>query len=204
MTDLEDIVGLDLSQIDPYDFEKLVAKIWEEHGWETTVTSSSQDRGIDVIAKQELPIELKLLIQAKAYSVSNTIGSDEVRKYRTLYEQDPEADAVAIVTTGQFTSQAESLADDLSIRLVDGVEVMNLIKCVDLVSFIRIVSPVDTGEYDLKGVPAKSKTKTNCPKCGGSGTIWEADTRDRGQILVCGDCDTTWESNPAGGWSTIR
>lgn len=41
-----------LREMDPYEFEELVADIWEYQGWETTVTTSSNDMGIDVIEKK--------------------------------------------------------------------------------------------------------------------------------------------------------
>jgi HJR/Mrr/RecB family endonuclease len=41
-----------LRQIDACEFEELVADIWEHRGWEITVTTSSNDKGIDVITKK--------------------------------------------------------------------------------------------------------------------------------------------------------
>jgi len=63
-----------LDEIDPYEFEALVADVWEEYSWETTVTSCSQDRGIDGVAQRENPTKQKILIQAKAHDTENESG----------------------------------------------------------------------------------------------------------------------------------
>ena len=116
-----------LQQMDPYEFEQLVADVWEAEGYDTTVRQKSDDRGIDVEAVKQQPFHQKVLIQAKRYSDSNTIGSEEVRKYATLYQQVNDADTVVIVTTGGFTNQAERLARDLDVKLVDGKSLAQMI-----------------------------------------------------------------------------
>ncbi|GGL33420.1 hypothetical protein GCM10009037_16330 [Halarchaeum grantii] len=115
----EDEIKCQLQQMDPYEFEELVAEIWELQGYETTVRKGSGDRGIDVEAEIQTPVPQKVLIQAKRYSEGNKIGSEEVRKYATLYQQVSDTDTVVIVTTGDFTAEARRLADDLRVKIVD-------------------------------------------------------------------------------------
>jgi hypothetical protein len=116
-----------LDEVGPYEFESLVAEVWEELEYRTEVTSGSQDRGIDVIAEQDSPVKQKMLIQAKAYTEGNTIGSDEVRKYATLYQQEDDADRVVLVTTSGFTSQAKKLAQDLDVDAIDREDLVEII-----------------------------------------------------------------------------
>jgi len=194
---------INLDQIDPYDFEKLVADIWQVQGWETSVTNSSQDRGIDVIAKQSNPIRLKILIQAKAYSLDNKIGSDEVRKYSTLYEQESQVDTVVIVTTGKFTSQATTLAEDLNVRLINRDQLLQLMKSLDAVSIVGAFSPVDTQKYKLDSVPIRSPNKS-CPECESNNSLWEASLKGDSEILSCDQCDATWESKYSGSWNLVE
>lgn len=40
-----------LYEIDPFEFEHLIADIWDYLGWDTEVTSKAQDGGIDVVAR---------------------------------------------------------------------------------------------------------------------------------------------------------
>jgi hypothetical protein len=109
-----------LQSMDPYEFEKLVAELWEEMGYRATVTSGSGDRGIDIEARKKDPFHQLQLIQVKRHSDANRIGSSIIRNYSTLYSQRNDADIVAIVTTGQFTSDAIDLAEDLGVRTMAG------------------------------------------------------------------------------------
>lgn len=108
----------DFRELDPYYFEELVARIWNAYGHSTTITTGSKDKGIDIKAVSDGGNIIKLL-QAKRYKRSNKIGSPEVRKYATLYQQEPAADEVIIITTSTFTSEAKELAEDLDVTLVD-------------------------------------------------------------------------------------
>lgn len=117
-----------LRQMDEYEFEELVADVWQKRGWETTVTTGSSDRGIDVIAEKSSPFSQKQLIQAKRYSASNKIGSPDVQQYSSLRDQEDDTDAVVIVTTSSFSRQAKEIANDLNVKLIDGddfYEVLN-------------------------------------------------------------------------------
>ena len=192
-----------LTNIDPYDFESLVAKIWEKHGWKTRVTSGAQDRGIDVIARQKEPISLTVAIQAKAYSQDNKIGSDDVRTYRTLYDQEEGMNAVAIATTGRFTDQAKNLAEDLNISLLDLDKITRLVASIDIMTFSNIVSPITPDKHNLMDIPYPSN-KGGCPECNTHKTLWEAELENGHQVMVCEDCNATWKSKGNGEWIQIN
>lgn len=123
--------------IDVYEFEQLIADIWEKQGWETTVTTGASDRGIDVIAEKTTPFSQKHLIQAKRYSEGNKVGSPEVQQYSSLRQQESEVDTVIIVTTSSFTSQARQTAHDLNVKLVDGNSLISLIMQVDAEELVQ-------------------------------------------------------------------
>jgi uncharacterized C2H2 Zn-finger protein len=109
-----------LQKMDPYQLEELVADLWAALGYETQVTSSAGDRGIDIVARKEDPFQRKQLIQVKRYNEENRIGSSEIRLYKTLYDQQENVDLVGIVTTSGFTDDALTLAQDLDVRTMDG------------------------------------------------------------------------------------
>lgn len=75
-----DEVLAQLRRMDEYEFEYLVAEVWERRGWETTVTTGSTDRGIDVIAQKSSPFSQKHLIQAKRYSEGSKIGGPDIQQ----------------------------------------------------------------------------------------------------------------------------
>lgn len=108
-----------MREMDSYSFETLVADLWQLQGWTTNVTNESGDMGIDVVAEKNDPIPQKQLIQAKRYQNGNTIGSSKIQQYSSLRQQEPGADSVAVVTTSSFTTQAQEIADQLNVKLVD-------------------------------------------------------------------------------------
>lgn len=110
--------------MDPYDFEHLVADLWEAKGYETTVSDESGDKGIDVIARRPHSDET-VVIQAKRYAEDNTVGSPEVQQYAALKMQEPYPDTVAIVTTSSFTDQAVEIAADIGLELIDGTALVS-------------------------------------------------------------------------------
>ena len=107
-----------LQLIDPYRFEELIADLWKSKGYATYTRKKSGDRGIDVEAERG---NHKEVIQVKRYNDRNKIGSSEVRKYATLYQQ-TDADNVVLVTSGLFTDSARKLAHDLDVDILNGDE----------------------------------------------------------------------------------
>lgn len=106
-----------LQDMDPYDFEELVGEVWEKKGYETHVRQGSQDRAIDVEAARGGE---RVLIQAKRYSSGNKVGADEVRKYATLWQQEPDASRIILVTTNTFTSEAKRIAAEQNVSIIGG------------------------------------------------------------------------------------
>lgn len=125
-----------LRRLEPYDFERFVAYVWEEMGWVTRVTSESRDEGIDVIAEKNDLLDQRLLIQAKCYSESNKVGAREVQQYSSLQHKN-EVDMVAIVTTGGFTRGARDRASELNVKLVDSEDL------------VKLIQKLNTSEIDL-------------------------------------------------------
>ncbi|WP_167837392.1 restriction endonuclease [Halosimplex halophilum] len=109
-------------------FEYLVAEIWQQLGYETEVTQGSHDRGVDVIAKKDIPVTETILIQAKYYSGGNTVGSSQIQQYSALKHQNEGADRVILVTTSSFTAPAIDLAEELGVDLIDRADLISLIE----------------------------------------------------------------------------
>lgn len=141
-------------QFDPYDFEEFVAGLWEANGYTTHVRKGSGDRGIDIEATKG---DKKELIQVKLYSPGNKIGSGDVRKYATLYQQVPEADDVVIATSSSFTSEAEKLAEDLDVLLIDGQTLGSMFAQSDYNSYDISVDRRPTTESGTEFGPVGSK-----------------------------------------------
>ena len=157
-----------LRQMDAYEFEELVADVWEAQGWNTTVTSGSSDRGIDIIAKKNGLVKEKTLIQAKRYSAKNKVGGPEVREYSSLQLQEEGVDAVIIVTTSSFSRQARNIADDLNVKLVDSDSLVDYIKREENEGILNRYSI--SSEYENQSSNHSEKrlgqdTAVTCPYC---------------------------------------
>lgn len=116
-----------LSQLNGHRFEEFVAELWQRRGWETTVTTRSNDKGIDIIATQDTPYQEKELIQAKRYQEGNRIGGPEIQQYASLRHQENNVDKVVIVTTSGFTDSALSIAKRANLKLIDGKRLVQLV-----------------------------------------------------------------------------
>lgn len=90
--------------MDPVQYEHLVADTLKELGWKTRTTKGSGDQGIDVIATMN---GKKLVIQCKLYS--SNVGNAAVQEIVAgkAYEQ---AQFAAVVTNAKFTRSAIQLA----------------------------------------------------------------------------------------------
>lgn len=155
VTPSKDYLRRRLQRMDPYDFEEFVADVWEHLGWTTRTVGEPGDRGVDVIATSG---DAKQLIQAKRYGADTTVGSPEVQQYASLRLQEEGVDLVTIVTTGGFSRQAEDLAPDLDVILVDGEHLLGILE--ELEAFevfaehfeeIQLRSNVDVDARDSAG-----------------------------------------------------
>lgn len=130
--------------MDPIQFEHFVADLWSAQEWNTRVTGEQNDRGVDIVATRDSPIPEKHLIQAKRYGPNNSVGSPDVQQYSSLKRQEPGTDVVTIVTSGRFSKQAEGIAQDLNVKLIDGDDLYNLVRSNDLFKIVE--SYIETGK----------------------------------------------------------
>jgi hypothetical protein len=126
----EDVLN-NLRDVDEYEFEEFIADLWARFGWETEVTTSSQDRGIDIIANKSHPIPQKHVIQVKRWGEDNNVGGPDIREYSSLRYQEESVDAVIVVTTSSYTQQAEEAAENLGVKLVSGRDLYELLAKVE-------------------------------------------------------------------------
>jgi Predicted endonuclease distantly related to archaeal Holliday junction resolvase and Mrr-like restriction enzymes len=132
--------------MDPIRFEEFVADIWSSQGWDTKLTSTSHDRGIDVIASRDGVISRKEAIQVKRYQ-SDKISSREVQRYASIPDQEDDVETVRIVPSSSFSQPAEELADDLNVKTVDGDGLYQIVSDNSLSS---VVAPYLAPEADTK------------------------------------------------------
>lgn len=134
---------LALQQMDDYEFEHLIADLWNQRGWETEVSEKSSDRGIDVFAtRDEGGFQTEAVVQAKRYKSENKVGSPEVQQYASLRKQE-DADLAIVVTTSDYSTQAIELAGELNLKLIDGDSLVQIIQENDSTGLLENYGLVD-------------------------------------------------------------
>jgi hypothetical protein len=135
-----------LRGMDPIDFEHFCADLWRRQGWNADVRQASRDAGVDVVLRRkEGGLEQQAVLQAKRYADGNKVTSEDVQQYNSLKEQE-EADFAAVVTTSSFTKDATEMAEDLSVRLIDGNDLVRVIDEADAFDLVNEYAPVEQEE----------------------------------------------------------
>jgi restriction system protein len=115
----------DLYEMDPIDFESLVADLFRAMGMQAVMTQRSNDGGVDVDALDPAPIRGgKIVVQVKRYR--NTVPPTAVRDlYGTV--QDAGANKGVLVTTSGFGPGSHTFANGKPLELVSGSELVDLL-----------------------------------------------------------------------------
>lgn len=117
---------LNLMDLNPIDFESLIANLFQCMGLETKLTQASRDGGVDCVAFDPRPIfGGKVVIQAKRYK--NTVGVSAVRDlFGTM--QNEGASKGILVTTSGYGKAAFDFANGKPMELLDGGNLLYLLK----------------------------------------------------------------------------
>jgi len=117
------LMQADISKIDimeGYEFEEYLRTLFFYEGYKATLTTWSKDYGADIILNKDNKI---IVVQAKRYnkvvglkSVQEALGS--MKHYN--------ATEAFVVTNSHFSSEAETLAKENSIRLIDREELIEM------------------------------------------------------------------------------
>lgn len=131
--------ALNLMDLNPYEFERLIVKLFQELGLDAKLTQSSRDGGVDCIAYDVRPIiGGKVVIQAKRYR--HTVGVSAVRDlYGTMMNEG--ANKGILVTTSGYGPDAFNFAKDKPIELIDGGGLLHYLQEVGVNA--RIVMPME-------------------------------------------------------------
>jgi restriction system protein len=135
------------------DFENLVAEAYRRQGYHVEYSlSRGADGGVDITLHQD---GQKRLVQCKQWK-SASVGASVIRELFGLLTAEKAQEAI-IVTTGDFTSEARAFAADKPITLVDGSQ---------LLALIRSVQPDRSNAESKPGSPPPETAAPDCPLCG--------------------------------------
>ena len=129
------------------DFEYLVAEAFRRQGYQVEFSlGRGADGGVDLTLRKDGRISLVQCKQWKVFSV----GAPVIREMFGLLTSE-RADEAIIVTSGNFTHEAQSFAEGKPIRLLDGPQLLALVQSIQTRPTGTVPEPAE--------VPA-------CPECG--------------------------------------
>jgi restriction system protein len=137
-------------------FEELCSEYYKEKGYETKLTRFGADGGVDInLYKESYSLNKPYgIVQCKAWN-TNKIG---VKPIRELYgimaaEQTPLG---IFITSGVFTIEAKDFSNNKNLKLISGIELLNLIKVMPEKSKQKLLDKITKGDY----------LTPTCPSCG--------------------------------------
>lgn len=111
----------ELLELSPREFEEYVGELFSHLGYKVEVTPYINDKGVDIIMYKGA---VKYGVQCKRYK--GTVGSPEIQTFIGALEH-AKADKGFFVTTGMFSFEAEKMAAQHPIQLVNKIELSELI-----------------------------------------------------------------------------
>lgn len=106
-----------MRELSPEKFEKLIAELLMDKGYEVQLTPPSKDGGRDILAIRRDDVGSALtLVECKRYAESNKVGVDIVRGLYGVVTAE-NATTGLIATTSYFTSGAKAFRDKVPYRL---------------------------------------------------------------------------------------
>lgn len=104
------------------DFEKRLALLFRDLGYEAEVTKATGDRGADVVIEKE---GVKIVVQAKRYKGHhvNPVAISRIHSAKTIYH----ADRAMVVTNSWYTPQARDEAKALGVELWDRSKLIKML-----------------------------------------------------------------------------
>jgi len=113
-------VRINLDNMDPSQFEELVAELYEKRGYTVQLTAGSHDEGIDIFAERTAGGALeRVIVQCKHHQVDNKVGRPILQQLWGVVSSDQSYTRGDLVTSSYFTSEAEGFAEGKRLTLID-------------------------------------------------------------------------------------
>jgi Restriction endonuclease len=101
-----------LTELEPRQFEELIAELFLRQGFEVHLTAPTRDGGKDIIAfSQKMGIPMKFIIECKRYAMENRVGLALVQRLLGV-KVATKANKAILATTSTFTRDARQFASD--------------------------------------------------------------------------------------------
>jgi restriction system protein len=140
----EELISDHIAQLDPFDFEELVAALLRAVGYNASTTDPGPDQGVDIVAHPDALGFEEPLVKVQVKHRKSTTGGPEMREFVGTLGN---AEKGLFVSTGGFTRDAEQAAESTNAR----VALLNRDEFIDL--FLQHYEDIEA-EYQAK-VPLK-------------------------------------------------
>jgi restriction system protein len=111
---------VNLDGIDPYQFEELVARVYEAQGYAVKLTGGSHDGGIDLVAERNVAgARERVVVQCKHQQAN--VGCPIVQQLWGIVNSDQSCTRGDLVTSAGFTAEAMAFVEGKRLTLVDRV-----------------------------------------------------------------------------------
>jgi restriction system protein len=118
---------MDLLQMNPYEFERLVRDLFAKMGYDTWRTQSSRDDGIDAVATRSDPhMPVECIVQAKRYR--GAVSTKDVQALMGAMAEKPTATHGYLVTTSGLSPRSRQRARSLRIHTIERNQLAAMIK----------------------------------------------------------------------------
>jgi restriction system protein len=119
-TELQGELLSNMQKMDPYQFESVVADLLKKMGYgESFTTKKSNDGGVDAIVNEDALGLSKIFAQAKRYAEKNIVQQKAIRDFLGSLVANGITKGV-FITTSDFSKDAEQLARNKSVVLING------------------------------------------------------------------------------------
>ncbi len=116
-----------LDNMDPYEFEELVARVYEAQGYVVQRTGGSHDAGIDILAEKVAgPARERVAVQCKHQR--DNVGRPALQQLWGVVSDDNTLTRGDLVSSGNFTIHAREFASEKRLTLIDGQELARLVE----------------------------------------------------------------------------
>ncbi|MFE6871035.1 restriction endonuclease [Kitasatospora sp. NPDC057692] len=139
-----------LLEMDPIEFEGLIARLMESMGMRVELTARSKDGGVDVRGIDTDPFRGgNVIVQVKRYR--DTVTPSAVRDLFGTLQHDRDATKAVLVTTSKFGPSSHQFVSGKPITLINGSELVGLLKHH---GFHEVFAPAYGEVQDAAGQPA--------------------------------------------------
>jgi HJR/Mrr/RecB family endonuclease len=116
---LRRLAGVPLHELDPYDFEALVADyLRAERDWDVRADGGAGDLGADVSG--HTADGRRVVVQCKRYAADRAVTGPQMQTFIGMARLQHHADVVVLATTGRLTAQAAELAREHDVEILTG------------------------------------------------------------------------------------